>query len=135
MSTKEASKANCERTYLRSRLLTGTTVKGAPLTEDKCVELWPRLLDLHIKSARPGRAVALLDVQRMMDSGTAHISLGVKETAPPDPRVLSELEKRVIGEWLEKYRAETPSGASEIRATEVLFCPASTVGEGGPPPL
>jgi hypothetical protein len=45
MATAEARKINSERTYIRTQLMTGKSIKGADLSDAKCTELWPRLLD------------------------------------------------------------------------------------------
>ena len=121
------------RAHLRQQLTTGATPKGNALSAEKLAELWPEMLDLHIRSERPGRAAALLDVQHMMETGNMRITTGAMESAsasvPAAPRKLAEVELSTLETWLAKYRAETPSGAAEIRATEVLFflCPAATV--------
>jgi hypothetical protein len=129
-----ASAPNQLRARLRRQLEGGKSEKGHELSDDKKFELWGQFLDLHVASARPGRAIAVRDVEHMIQFHVVRLSSGYNgESAPSAPRSLSPAELRAIGEWLAKHRADTPSGAADIRATEVFLCPASTVGRGGPP--
>ena len=120
-----ATSSQMLRARLRRQLEGGASERGGALSDAKLVSIWEEFLPLHIGGARPGRAIALLDVQRMLESRRDFItSMG---SAPSNPRELSEAEVRTISDWLAKHRAETPAAASELRATEVFLCPASTV--------
>jgi hypothetical protein len=116
---------NTQRGHLRRQLCSGSTHKGHLVPLEKLVELWPQFLDLHITGVRPGRAVALLDVEHMLRTRVIAITSGAMDRAPGEsatPRELNDAEVAAIEAWLAKYRAETPYGAAEIRATEVFFC-------------
>jgi hypothetical protein len=89
------------------------------LSDDKKVELWGTFLPLHAASTRPGRAVALLDVEHMLQCGTFRISAGrAGESAPSVPRSLSPAELTAIGAWHEAYVASQPADAAPLRDVE-----------------
>ena len=134
-ATPQQTKDSNQRTKLMKYLTSGISANGFPITEDTLVKHWPVFLDLHFKLPFPGRAVASLDVEYMLEHKVVGITEGRKrrnfQDAPgaasstdgpvATPRKLSDLELSAIGAWLEKHRAETPSGAAEIRATEVFY--------------
>jgi hypothetical protein len=106
---------------------------------------------MHVASSRPGRAVALCDITWMLEHQRFRITSGNMAAPSPDsaaasaagdsaaaaadsgPRALSPAELRAIENWLAVHRAETPSGAAEIRAAEVFLMPGAYRGRGGPP--
>jgi hypothetical protein len=121
MATKDARKSNSERTYLRTQLMSGKSIKGTDLSDARLAELWPKLLDLQITSVRPGRAVALLDIEYMTEHRHFRVTLDAARNSGSStdaPRGLGDAEVAAIGTWLEKHRADTPAGAVELRATE-----------------
>ena len=115
-----------ERAHTRKVLRTGVSAKGFAVPDETLCGKWGPFLDSHLRSVRPGRATALLDVKWMLDTHNVRITsgaIGDAASSTDEPRRLSEAEVRVIGEWLEMHRAETPAGATELRATEVFFMP------------
>jgi hypothetical protein len=132
ISSAMASAAHKMRQRLRPQLECGTSERGLELPDGKKVELWGTFLGLHATSARPGRAVAVLDVEHMLQYHKVRITAGrAGESASSAPRSLSPAEIHAISEWFEKYKASTPSGSAELRATEDVM-PGVYSGRGGP---
>jgi hypothetical protein len=108
-----------ERAHTRQVLLRGKSAKGFDVSDEKLCEKWGPFLDYHISSVRPGRAIALLDVNYMLETHNVRITGGNGEAASTDGvRKLSDAEVAAIGAWRESHHANTPSGAAELRATE-----------------
>jgi hypothetical protein len=120
-----------ERAHTRKVLLEGKSLKGFDMPDERLCEKWVPFLDYHISSERPGRAIALLDANCMLETHKVRITSGGngEKAAPSSPRDLSDAEVCTIGTWLEQHRASTPTNVAELRATEELWR-ASTVDAG-----
>jgi hypothetical protein len=111
------------RSHIRKWLLDGVSSKGYELTPAKLVDLWPEMLNLHVKSERPGRAIALLDARFMVDTGRVRITAGTERASasnPPESRKLDEVELGAIRAWLEQYQSSASSSDTAVRASEEL---------------
>jgi hypothetical protein len=119
MSITEQQKQQ-RRGYLRRQLMSGTSSHASLCT------MWPEFLDLHISAARPGRAVALLDVQYMVENRRIRVTSGNADSgaaaasSSDGPRELHEAEVASITAWLDAYRAAVPAASADLRATEEL---------------
>jgi len=135
----DSNKDKCHRGNLRRQLASGKSLKGFDLSPEKLSEMWPVFLDMHVRTLRPGRAVALLDVATMLEHSKVRISDGSSgassSTDSSTTRALSPAELRTISDWLTAHRAETPAAASELRATEVVFSYARRPQWSGRSPL
>jgi hypothetical protein len=87
------------------------------LQEDKLPEMWEKMLDLHVALPVPGRAMALLDARRMLETGRVRLSdqYGGESSVP---RALAECEIRASSAWLERYNSALPAGGEQLRGVE-----------------
>ena len=132
----QAQKENNDRNNLRIQLVSGRSRKGHVLADGWLADNWPRFLDMHIASNRPGRAVALCDITWMLEHQRFRITSGGMVATPNDsaaasaagdsaaaaadspPRALSPAELTAIGSWLEQYNACQPVGSQPLIAVE-----------------
>jgi hypothetical protein len=112
------SKDAALRTRLRGQLVSGCTEHGGrALSQNKLVEFWGTLLDLHVKLPTPGRAAALRDVAFMLEHGTVRIT-SHGGSAPSEPKKLSAEEMSKIEEWKSVYEAAVPAGEDAMRGVD-----------------